>query len=148
MCSVRSVVQKPVSSRPNAIMTSPEIAEIPFRSAQAAMATVMARILAGTGTDTHRHTRRKREEREAQTWTKRRKLQKDILEPNSHSRFQDGDTDLSSGSECYDIIGHMTGQSASDPGPVDVVKQCHKLLMEWSLEDEGVFHKRRSVDAD
>ena len=125
-------------------MAFAEVAEVPSRSAHAAMATVMARIMAGrrgTGTETYRHTRRKREEREAQTWTKRRKLQKDILEPNSHSRFQDGDTDLSLGSECDDFIGHMTGQSASDSSPADVVKQCHKLPMEWSLEDEGLFQR-------
>ena len=135
------MVQRPVSSRPDEIMASPEVAEVPSRSAHAAMATVVDRILAGgrgTGTETHRHTRRKRE---AQTRTKRRKLQKDILEPNSHSRFQDGDTDLSSGSEYDNIIGHMIGQSATDPGPADVLKQCHKLPMEWSLEDEGLFQR-------
>ena len=58
-----------------------------------------------------------------------------------HRNEQDGDIDLFSGSECYDIIGHMTGQSASDPGPADVVKQCHKMPMELSLEDKGLFQR-------
>ena len=35
----------------------------------------------------------------------------------------------------------MIGQSASDPGLADVVKECHKMPMEWSLEDEGLFQR-------
>ena len=127
-------------------MASPEVAEVPSKSAHTAMVTVMARILAGgTGTgignETRRHIRTKREERQTQTRTKRRKLQEGTFEPNSHSRFQHGDADLSSGSESDNIIGHITGPSASDSGPTDVVKQCHKLPIEWSVEDERLLQR-------
>ena len=88
-------------------MASPEVAEVPSKSAHAAMATVMARILAGSGAETsHNRTATEEEtQRETQTRTERRKLQSDTLEPNSHSRFWHGDAGMSSGSESdYKLI--------------------------------------------
>ena len=65
-----------VDDSANGIMASPEVAEVPSNSAHAAMATVMARILAGSGTETRRTVTEEEAQRETQIRTKGKKASK------------------------------------------------------------------------
>ena len=132
-------------------MASPEVVEAstPKSRSHAAMATVMARIISGAGSIGGRVgvVERKRAVEETTKLKKahlhkRRKLQRQALKSDSHSRFQHGDSDeRESLSDSYSDDDDELLQAAAvcRSGASEVVRQCHKLPGDYGTEEETLL---------